>query len=224
MICPTEAKATWALRHRAGRSRGDISPPSLHTLGRVSDPANTRRQFFVWTGELHGPADRVPRDARNESRVLFRTLGPLVTDFSHLITASENSSSRSRANAPVAGVDSLLPIERQSIGKFGDSDLGQQRLGRMPASMRWAGAGAWITPSRPRPRYAYLGRRMTITRNLTGSTSSRSEESSPIYLVQVLATGQVLGLEHHCDPLEMDRKAFSRPWRTGGSSRRSTPC
>ncbi|XUJ37712.1 hypothetical protein ACQ5SK_23770 [Bradyrhizobium japonicum] len=31
----------------------------------------------------------------------------------------------------VAGVDSLLPVERQAIGIFGDGDLGQKRFRRL---------------------------------------------------------------------------------------------
>ncbi len=44
--------------------------------------------------------------------------------------------------------------------------------------MMCAGAKAWTTPSLPRK--AYLGRRVTITLNFGGTTSSRSERSSPI--------------------------------------------
>lgn len=48
----------------------------------------------------------------------------------------------------------------------------------MPPSMIWAGAGAWITPSSF--LNAYLGRRVTITLNFTGTTYRRSDTSSPI--------------------------------------------
>lgn len=74
----------------------------------------------------------------------------------------------------IAGVDRLLPVERQAIGIFGDGDLGQTRF----RSMMWAGAGAWMTPFAFLK--AYLRRRVTITQNLAGTTSRRSETSSPI--------------------------------------------
>ncbi|MGY4167315.1 hypothetical protein ACVIM8_001388 [Bradyrhizobium sp. USDA 4529] len=60
-------------------------------------------------------------------------------------------------------------------GALRSQDL--KRVG-MPPSMIWAGAGAWITPSAF--LNAYLGRRVTITWNLTGTTSRRSDTSSPI--------------------------------------------
>ena len=78
----------------------------------------------------------------------------------------------------VAGVDGLLPIERQTVGIFGDGDLGQKRLGRNAAldDMGWSRrldhAVAFLK--------AYLGRRVTITRNFAGNTSRRSDTSSPI--------------------------------------------
>lgn len=80
----------------------------------------------------------------------------------------------------------------------------------MPLSMMRAGAVAWMTPSQP--LNAYLGRRMTITRNFAGVTSSRSETYDQD-LFQSFAASRRFGLDNHLDPFKMGRKAFARARR-----------
>ena len=65
------------------------------------------------------------------------------------------------------------------IGVFADQNMGDHSLCRQPAGVNRAGAGACTTPS-VQERQAYLGRRVTMTRNWAGITSSRSETSSPM--------------------------------------------
>jgi hypothetical protein len=50
----------------------------------------------------------------------------------------------------VAGVDRFLPIQRQAVGISGEAIWARSASVGMPLSMIWGGAGAWITPSRPR--------------------------------------------------------------------------
>src|SRR5208337_284135 len=61
----------------------------------------------------------------------------------------------------------------------------------MPASISRAGAGACTTaPSQA--RQAYFGRRVTITLNWAGVTSSRSERSSPMTCMAPPQQGQAV--------------------------------
>lgn len=107
-----------------------------------------------------------------------------------------------------AHVEGLLPVERQAIGIFGDGDLARSASVGMPPSMIWAGAGAWITPSAF--LNAYLGRRVTITRNFAGTTSRRSETSSPIsHLLLAGRLSQLFRLNDSFDPFQMGRKALA---------------
>jgi hypothetical protein len=92
----------------------------------------------------------------------------------------------------LAGIDLGLPVERQMIGIFGHQNL-SGGFGRQPAfdQDRRAGVCACMAPS-SHARQAYLGRRVTTTRNCAGTMSSRSLRSSPIWCRTPLQHGQLL--------------------------------
>ena len=79
-------------------------------------------------------------------------------------------------------------------------------VGSPPVTSR-AGAVACTTPS-VQPRQAYLGRRVTSTRNFAGTTSSRSETSSPIRCSLPPQHGQLeaLRLDDPLDPRQVLRQ------------------
>ena len=69
-----------------------------------------------------------------------------------------------------------------------------------------SGAGAW-TGASAQARQPYFGRRVTITRNWAGITSSRSDVSSPITCMGAGSTGSsyLLGSNRHIHPRQMTR-------------------
>ena len=73
-----------------------------------------------------------------------------------------------------------------------------------PPSISRAGASAWTT-ALSQARQPYLGRRVTITRNCAGITSSRSATSSPIRCIAPWQHGQVVlvRLDHHLFPRQV---------------------
>lgn len=98
---------------------------------------------------------------------------------------------RSIESDALAGIDLGLPVERQMIGIFGHQNLGDVASVGSPPSINRAGASACRTPS-SHARQAYLGRRVTTTRNCAGTMSSRSLLSSPIWCRSPWQQGQVL--------------------------------
>jgi hypothetical protein len=91
----------------------------------------------------------------------------------------------------LAAVNLGLAIQRQMVGIFGHQNLGDGSLGCRPPSISRTGAGACTRPS-SQVRQAYLGRRVTSTRNCAGTMSSRSLLSSPIRCNSPWQHGQVL--------------------------------
>jgi hypothetical protein len=74
----------------------------------------------------------------------------------------------------LAGINFSLPIKRQMIAKLPDDDLGMSASVGRPPGTTCSGACACATAPEQR-RHAYLGRRVTNTRNWAGITSRRSE-------------------------------------------------
>src|SRR5471032_344598 len=87
----------------------------------------------------------------------------------------------------------------------------------MPPSIRRAGAGACTTVP-GQARQASFGRLVTITRNCTGITSSRSEVSSPITVIGARQQGHAVSSGSSVTSIgprsgPMCRKAISRTAR-----------
>ena len=76
-----------------------------------------------------------------------------------------------------------------------------------PPSISRAGAGAWATPS-VQARQAYFGRRITSTRNCAGTTSRRSDTSSPMRCSGPEQHGQLSSrdVHHGLDPRQVGRQ------------------
>ena len=112
----------------------------------------------------------------------------------------------------VAGVDRLLPIQRQAVGIFGDGDLGQKRLRRNAAFDDMgrrrgldhavaAAIGVFRAAGHDHPE---LRRRHVETlRHVLANQD----------LLQILAAGRDLWLNNLLDPLQVRRKALARPRR-----------
>jgi hypothetical protein len=90
---------------------------------------------------------------------------------------------------PLTLVELRLAIKWQVVGVFGNQNLGDGCLGRMPPSISRAGAAAWTTTS-SQAWQAYFGRRTTRTRNCAGTMSSFSPTSSPIRCRSLRQQGQ----------------------------------
>ncbi|AMY72209.1 hypothetical protein AKL17_3p0053 (plasmid) [Frigidibacter mobilis] len=121
----------------------------------------------------------------------------------------------------IAGINPFLAIERQAVGVFGDRDLRQQRLGRQATFDDVRRARAWMTPSQP--LNAYFGRRVTITRNFAGSHPAARRRLPDQHLLLARVLRQVLGLDHHLNPLQMRREALARPGGRFSSEDRPLP-
>lgn len=94
----------------------------------------------------------------------------------------------------LAGIDLGLPVQRQMIGIFRHQNLGDG-FGRQAALDQPAGASACMTTSQA--RQAYLGRRVTTTRNCANTSRAarfyprRSGAVRPCYSIEVLAIASI---------------------------------
>ena len=114
----------------------------------------------------------------------------------------------------VARVDGLLAIERQPVGVLGDGDLGEQCLGRnagLDQMIRRRRLDDAVTPAigifRPaRHDHPELGRR---------HVEALADVLADLDLLQPVAAGRCLRLDHHLHPLKMGGEALARARRPG---------
>lgn len=113
---------------------------------------------------------------------------------------------------PVAGIDPFLPEQRQAIGILRDRDLGQQRLGRQ-AAFDDMGRGECLDD-------AVFVLEGILRAAGHDDTELRRDDIQPLrdiladqHLLSARVFRQVLGLDHHLNPLEMGRKPTGSPCR-----------
>ena len=111
---------------------------------------------------------------------------------------------------PVAGIDPFLPEQRQAIGIFGDRDLGQQCLGRQ-AAFDDVGRGERLDDAIRVLERIFRAAGHDDTEPGRNDIQPLRDVFADQHFLSARVFRQVLGFDHHLDPLEMGRKALARP-------------